>query len=252
MPPALKAFLAQLLGWLLAAGLARFGLLPAELWWLVGAQAASAATFAFALRSAPWWLPVHLAFSPLLVAANQLGVPPGWYLAVFIVLTVVYWTSFRTQVPLYLSNAETVAAVAQLLPSGRPARVLDAGSGTGSLIVPLARQRPDCHFDGIEAAPGPYLVSRLLARGLPNVGIVRGDFFARNWSAYDMIYAFLSPVPMTRVWRKARNELRPGAILVSNSFEVPGVAPARVIELGDGRGTTLYLYECGRDGPSAK
>jgi hypothetical protein len=32
------------------------------------------------------------------------------------------------------------------------------------------------------------------------------------------VYAFLSPVPMAEVWRKASTELRPGALLVSNSF----------------------------------
>lgn len=247
MPPALKAFLSQLAGWLIAALLVRSQVLPAELWWLVGAQAVAATAVALALRSARWWLPVHIAFSPLLVAANTLGVAPGWYLAVFIALTVVYWTSFRTQVPLYLSGGGVVAAVSELLPTDRPVSVLDLGSGTGALLIRLARLRPDCRFTGVEAAPGPYLVGRLLSRGLSNVRFERGDFFARDWSEYDVIYAFLSPVPMARVWRKARREMRPDGVLISNDFPVPDVPPARIVETQDGRPSRLYLYDrrCG-------
>ncbi len=129
MPPALKALLAQLIGFAVAFVLARGGLV-AGLWPLVVTQAASAAVAAAMLRSARWWLPIHLGFLPLLVGAQRLNLHPAWYLAAFVALVLVYWTSFRTQVPLYLSNRRTAAAVAGLLPA-QPARLLDIGAGTG-------------------------------------------------------------------------------------------------------------------------
>lgn len=242
MPPALKALAAQLAGWALAWLLARSGALPAGLWPLVIAQAVSAALCAAALRSARWWLPIHLGFMPLAVAAHGLRLHPGWYLAIFVLLAAVYWSAFRTQVPLYLSNRQTVAAVAALLPADRPAAVLDLGSGTGTLLRPLARQRPDCRFTGIETAPAPHFLARLLGTGQPNLTLQRGDFFATPWSTYDVVYAFLSPMPMARVWQKARAEMRPGSVLVSNSFPVPDEEPAFVVEVADRRHTTLYGY----------
>ena len=246
MLPALKALVAQIIGWLAAIVLARAGLLPgAGLWPLVAVQAVAAAGAAAALRSAGWWLPIHLAFSPLLFVARSIGIAPGWYLAAFVVLVAFYWTSFRTQVPLYLTNGATVAAVAALLPA-QPMRLLDVGSGTGALVRPLARLRPDCRFHGIEAAPAPYWLSRLLARGCANLGLERGDFFAPSWTDYDVVYAFLSPVPMARVWRKAEREMRPGGLFVSNSFAVPGVTPERVVVADDRRGTQLFVYRLGR------
>lgn len=241
MPPALKALIAQLAGWAGAALLARGGLLPPGLWPLIAAQAMAAAAAAAALRSARWWLPLHLAFSPLAVAAHGLGIAPAWYLAAFVLLLAVYWTSFRTQVPLYLSNRRTVAAVAALLPA-RPASVLDIGSGTGSLLRPLATMRPDCRFTGIEAAPAPCWLARLLARARPNLRFERGDFFRTSWAGHDLVYAFLSPVPMEAVWRKASRELAADALLLSNSFAVPGIDPAFVVEVDDRRRTRLYAY----------
>ena len=251
MPPALKALLAQLAGCIVAATLVRSAPLGAGIWPLVAVQAISAAATGTVLRSARWWLPIHLGFVPLLVLAGRLDADPGWYLAAFGLLLAVYWTSFRTQVPLYPTNRATVAAVADLLPPGRRSRLLDLGSGTGSLLCPLARLRPDCRFRGIEAAPGPWLLSRLRARDQLNLCFERGDFFARSWSDFDVVYAFLSPVPMTEVWTKAREELRTG-LLISNSFPVPGEAPERIVQVPDARATVLYIYRFGPAAPQTE
>jgi len=247
MPPFLKALLAQLLGAAGAVVLARTGFVGG-LWPLVATQALIAASSAWMLRSARWWLPMHLGFLPAVVLAHgltrQLGLHPAWYLAAFVLLLLIYWTSFRTQVPLYLSNRATAQTVGHLLPTG-PARMLDIGAGTGSLLRPLAQARPDCQFTGIELAPAPWLLGRLLAAGASNIDWRRNDLFAPSWADYDVVYAFLSPVPMPAVWAKAQAEMKPGSLLVSNSFAVPGIDPEQRIEVTDRRGTQLYLYRIG-------
>jgi hypothetical protein len=241
MPPALRALLAQALAWLLCLGLGRAGLLPPGLLALVLAQALGAAGISLLLGCAPWWRWIHLGFTPLLAGAWSLHLAPGWYLGAFGLLALVYWSSFRTQVPLFLSNPTTARAVAGLLPD-RPAFLLDLGSGTGSLVRPLARLRPDCRFEGVESAPAPYLLSWLLSRHQPNVSLARGDFWEMPWEHYDLVYAFLSPVPMAQVWAKASAEMRPGSLLVSNSFPIPDLEPDQIIQVPDRRGTLLYCY----------
>jgi SAM-dependent methyltransferase len=240
MPPALKALSAQLAGVLGALLLARAGLLSGLLP-LLGAQALIAALTASVLRSARWWIPIHLAFMPLVVFAHTLAIHPGWYLAAFTGLVLFYWTSFRTQVPLYLSNRQTAAAVASLLPAS-PGTVLDIGAGTGSLLRHLADTRPDCHFTGIELAPATWLLGRCLTASTTNITFKRGDLFAASWADYDVVYAFLSPVPMAAVWTKAKAEMRPGSLLISNSFEVTGLHSEQVVDVGDRRGTRLLCY----------
>jgi SAM-dependent methyltransferase len=245
MPPILKAFLAQAVGWLLALALWRHGFTGAGIWALVGTQALSAATLAALLHSDRWWLAIHLGFAPMLLLAGRLSISPHWYLAAFVLLALIYWTSFRTRVPLYLSGRAAVSALQALLPPATASRMLDLGSGLGSPLLPLARRRPDCHFTGIEAAPGPFLISRLRARGQPNLVFARGDFFTHSWAEFDIVYAYLSPVPMAAVWEKACREMHAGSLLVSNSFPIPGVVPLRVIALGSGSGNSLYVYRPG-------
>jgi hypothetical protein len=53
---------------------------------------------------------------------------------------------------------------------------------------------------------------------------------------------------MPRLWAKATAELRPGALLVSNSFAVPGVAAWRIVDVGDRRRTRLHCYRIARPG----
>lgn len=243
MPPALKALVAQIIGFGLVLMTLVFGLMPPDRPLALAVfQGGIAAASSLALRADAWWIPIHLAFAPALYFAVQLGLHPGWYLAAFVLLLLVYGSSFRTQVPLFLSNRETARVVAELLPTDRPLRFVDLGSGTGGLLRTLATARPEARFVGIESAPLPYLVSRLSARRLPNCGIERGDFWQRELGEFDVVYAFLSPVPMPRLWRKLKKELKPGSLLIANSFPVPKVRPLRVVEVGDRRGTQLYLY----------
>ncbi len=240
---ALRALVAQISGAGLA--LAVIGLWPATLdrpLALAAGQGVAAALAAHLLGAERWWLPIHLAFAPALVAASGLALAPGWYLAGFVLLALVYWSTFRSRVPLYLSNAATAEALLALLPRDEGLRVVDLGAGTGALLRRLAAARPDARFLGIEHAPLPWLLARLATRGRANCTVARGDFWRHGLADCDVAYAFLSPVPMARLWEKARAEMRPGTLLVSNGFPVPAVAPGRLIEVGDGRRTRLYCY----------
>lgn len=210
-------------------------------------QALGAASLARMLRAPAWWQIIHLLFVPLLVIANGLRLAPAWWLGGFVLLLLLFWRTDKSRVPLYLTNATTAAAVVALLPM-HPCRVLDLGCGDGGLLRRMACARPDCEFLGIEHAPLPWLWARLAAAGLPNLRILHGDFWSRPLNDCDLVYAFLSPAPMPRLWDKARAEMRPDALLVSNSFAVPDIAPEQALNIADGRRTRLYIYRpgCGK------
>lgn len=196
-----------------------------------------------ALTRQPWWWRlIHLAFAPLAWLGAQWQIDPGWFLLAFGLLLLVYRGALNGQVPLYLSNGETAAALTAILEDRADFRFLDIGAGLASVVVPLAQARPECKFTGIENAPATWLVGRLRTASLANCDWCWGDMWQIDLAGYDVVYAFLSPVPMPSLWLKVRAEMRPGSLFISNSFMVPDVAPAVIVEVDDGRQTRLYCY----------
>lgn len=212
--------------------------IPLLLAMLQGSIAALLASWQGAPR---WWLAIHLVFAPLIVLVHGLNIAPGWFLAAFTLLLLVFWRTDTSRVPLYLTNRNTATALLELLPA-MPCKVIDLGCGDGGLLRHLALARPDCHFDGIEHAPLTWLVARLRALGFANLSVRCGNFWGEPLGDYDVVYAFLSPAPMPRLWAKASVEMAPDTLLISNSFAIPDVAAAAVITVDDRRATRLYVY----------
>jgi hypothetical protein len=241
--PLPAAILAQILGVALASVLVF--VMPELLnypWIVVALQGASSAIASHRLGAASWWQAIHLCFAPLVMLASTFNIPPFAWLSGFVLLLAIFWRTDTSQVPLYLTNSTAAAALVPLLPKG-PRFVADLGCGDGRVLRHLARQRPDCEFVGYEHAPLTWLFARLMSSSLNNVHIRYGSFWDAPLAPFDLVYAFLSPAPMPRLWEKARAEMRPNCQLVSNSFAVLDVNPNSVIEVNDRRKTVFYLYD---------
>jgi SAM-dependent methyltransferase len=246
--PAVKALLLQILAFPLTLAtvwlLARAGLLQSlsmQFWLGVALlQGAWAALLAWRAGLASWWRAIQFLFPPTLLlsreTADALALPPAAFLAVFLFLLLLYWSTFRTQVPYYPSGARVWEEVARQLPLDRPLRVIDIGSGLGGLVLDLARRRPDCEVSGIELAPLPWLASRLRALVMRSrARFLLGDYEKLNFGKYDVVFAYLSPAAMTALWRKAEAEMRPGSVLLSYEFAIAEREPERRVATGDSR-----------------
>lgn len=222
-----------------------YGFQAAAMPWRETSLAIGAAALLFATLSRQpwWWRAIHAAFMPLVWFTHNLAIDPGWFLLAAILLLLVYRGALTGQVPLYLSNRQTVSALAELLAERGPSRFLDLGAGIGSTTVPLADHFPDSHFTGYENAPLTWLAGFLLSRGRPNVDWRCTDLWQARLGDYDLVYAFLSPAPMPRLWDKVCAEMKPGSLFVSNSFAVPGRVPDRVIEVDCTPPRPLYCYQ---------
>jgi hypothetical protein len=189
-----------------------------------------------------WWRVIHAGFMPLVWVTHSLAIDPAWFLVAFILLLLVYRGALSGQIPLYLSNRETVAALAELLAERGACRFLDLGAGLGSTTVPLADALPEYHFTGYENAPLTWLVGRFLSLGRTNICWRWDDLWQADLAQHDVVYAYLSPAPMPRLWAKIEAEMRPGSLFISNSFPLPGVAPSRVVDVDGTPARALYCY----------
>ncbi len=222
-----------------------FGLNAEPMPWLPTSLAIGGVAFVFATLSRQpwWWRAIHAGFMPLVWFTHSQQIEPGWFLLAFVLLLLVYRGALSGQVPLYLSNKQTVAALAELLAERGPSRFLDLGAGVGSTTVPLADLLPESHFTGYENAPLTWLVGLILSVGRPNIRWRWDDLWQARLGDYDVVYAFLSPVPMAKLWAKAQSEMQPGSLFISNSFPVPGLTPSRIIDVDCTPPRPLYCYQ---------
>ena len=177
-----------------------------------------------------WWLPIQAGFAPALLAVQALHLPPWLFLLAFLLLTSLYWTTFRTRVPLFFSGPPVWQAVAGLVPAPidgtGTVRAIDIGSGIGGLVLALAPQRHDVQWSGIELAPLPWLISKMRARlRRSRAQFLRGDYQQCNFADFEVVFAYLSTAAMPALWQKARAEMRPGALLLSYEFAIPDQVP---------------------------
>jgi len=104
----------------------------------------------------------------------------------------------------------------------------------------IAKVRPDCQMLGIEVAPLPWLISHARGRWRRSTArFVLGDYHKLDFREFDVVFAYLSPAAMPALWQKASAEMRPGSLLISYEFEIPGLPPALQQPIGE-TGKVLY------------
>jgi SAM-dependent methyltransferase len=234
----LVALLAQLAAALVVLPLLEADALGSPAWAAHGALAAVAGSL---LGLPAWWLPMNFAFVPGALWLQTAALDATWFLLAFASMVAVFWTTYRTRVPLYLSSPRACEAISALLPRDRPFRFVDLGCGFGGVLAALSAQFPHGSFSGCEIAPLPAWVARVRAAVGGRFGARQGDFWTLDLSKCDVIYAFLSPAPMQALWEKVVREARPGTLFISNSFAVPSAEPHSQVPLG-GADRGLYVW----------
>jgi len=243
LPVGLQSLVIQCAAWLLALLLQTAFSFQPTLGQLALIQGGIAAAFSLVLRQPAWWPPLHFGFFPAILLTRQLDAPAWVYLAAFLLLVLFYWSTFRTRVPLYLSDRKAWRAVEALLSETQPFSFIDLGSGLGGVPLHLESRFPHGRFYGTEIAPAPWLISRVRAwLKHSRVIFLRRDYAALNLADFDVVFAFLSPAAMPGLWQQAQAQMRSGSLFVSLSFAVDARQPDQAVTLAEGARHTLYVW----------
>lgn len=246
LPPALVALLVQgtaSVFTIAACCIASAAALDAPWLFWVLVQATIAMLLATVVAQAPWWVVMHGLFAPAALLLSQVSAPPWIHAGCAALLALTNGNALRERVPLFLSSRAARARLLDILPPDRPLHFVDVGCGLGGVVSTVAREHPTRVCLGLETAWLPYMISRLRCLLSANpVTVLRHDLWQHDLSDADVVYAYLSPVPMARLWRKVVAEMRPGTLFISNSFEVPGVPASASVEIDDATGSVLHVY----------
>ncbi|QIL45309.1 class I SAM-dependent methyltransferase [Acidovorax sp. HDW3] len=232
LPWPLPALLAWGLCWVLFALLQpRWGQGPALL------AACLLGTLA-SLAGARWWRRVFIAagFPLALLLSGAVALPAWAWLLALLALLAVYPLNAWRDAPLFPTPEGALQGLAAAAPLAAGARVLDAGCGLGHGLRALRAAYPQAQIEGLEWS---WPLAGLCALRCPWARVRRGDIWAADWSAYQLVYVFQRPESMSRVRIKC-GEMAPGSYLVSLEFALPDT-PASAQTVGrDGR--PLWIY----------
>lgn len=103
---------------------------------------------------------------------------------------------------------------------------IDLGAGDGKVVFRAAKFGARSAV-AIEINPFLTLVARLrkLIMRNHNVQVVQEDLFKHPLEQYAVIYTYLLPKTMLKVWPLIKDQCKPGTILISNTFPYSQIKP---------------------------
>jgi len=163
----------------------------------------------------------------------------------FLILASIVWWSIKNGISPMPTSKKAKKAIVSLIPREIPGKIYELGSGWGTLIIPLAKSFENSTIIGYETSPIPYFISKVRVRnsGLKNIQLFRKDFYDTSIADATIVVCYLFPGAMGKLKRKFENELKPGTLVISNTFAVPGWDPFQVFNTQDLYNTKVYLYK---------
>lgn len=112
----------------------------------------------------------------------------------------------------------------------------DLGSAKGEFATKLAKVLPGLKITGVDNNMFRVLFSRLRGIFLKNLIFKKGNIFQANFSSADITYIYLPQELMPNLEIKLQKELKPGALVISNSVSFPSWQPIQRID-------KLFIYQ---------
>jgi len=148
-----------------------------------------------------------------------------------------------TQGALYVSTSQVrISAFLDAVPMDAGQLLVDIGCGDGR-VLRQARRRYGVRAVGYELNFLAFAKAKLLCFGRKNIEIKWRNFWTVGLSDADVVFCYLFPDVMRDLAAKLKSDLRPGAVVVSCNFHLPGFRPERVLRPGNSlHNDPIYVY----------
>ena len=148
-----------------------------------------------------------------------------------------------TQGALYVSTSRVrISAFLDAVPMNAEQLLVDIGCGDGRVLRQVGR-RYGVRTMGYEVNLLAYIKAKILCFGRKNIQIKLGNFWNADLSEADVVFCYLFPDVMRDLGKKLKSDLKPGAVVVSCNFDLPGFTPERILRPGDSlHNDPIYIY----------
>ncbi len=155
-----------------------------------------------------------------------------------------YRTIFLGHAPFVRSSKKIVAKILENIRFEPKTKVYELGCGDARFLRLLAKKQ-DVECVGYEYSLPPFLLAKFFNLfSHQKISVYFRDFLKVNLSEANYIFCFLMPKEMELLEKKFINELKPGTMVISNTFTMKNWQPNKIIDL-EKRGflsNKIYIY----------
>ena len=168
----------------------------------------------------------------------------------FSIITIIF--TFPPSIP---SEAKLISLLRQILDEidVNNKKFYDLGSGDGKVCLEIAKYYPKLQVTGVEKFGMIYWISklRLYFHNAPNLKFIQSDFFEIDLSKADLIFIFLTKSVLNKLLPKFLEELKDGAMIFSNNFQIDTLLLYKKLSYQDiFTNRHLYIYKISKSGSS--
>ncbi len=139
------------------------------------------------------------------------------------------------RVPYVPTSSEAAVAMVKLAGLTGGETVVDLGAGDGRLLLHTRRTVPGVRSIGVELVPTVWLLGWLRTRRARRAGDVTwilGNALTADVRSADVVYLYVAPHLMATLEDKFDRELRPGTVVIANTFSFPRRRPEAESRVG--------------------
>jgi SAM-dependent methyltransferase len=175
-------------------------------------------------------------FTFLVIAALFFGLKLAYILSTAVVLP-------ATKGALYVSTSRVrISAFLDAVPMKAGQLLVDIGCGDGRVLRQVGK-RYGVRTVGYELNLLAYVKAKLLCFGRKKIQIRLRNFWNADLSEVDVVFCYLFPDVMRDLGAKLKSDLKPGAVVVSCNFDLPGFIPEQILRPGNSfHNDPIYVY----------
>jgi len=177
-----------------------------------------------------------LIFTLLCIAGVFFGLKLAYVLCTALALPV-------TRGALYVSTSRVrISAFLDAVPMDAGQLLVDIGCGDGRVLRQV-RRRYGVRAVGYELNFLAFVKAKFLCIGRKNIEVKWRNFWTVDLSNADVVFCYLFPDVMRDLAAKLKSDLKPGAVVVSCNFHLPGFNPERILRPGNSfHSDPIYVY----------
>ena len=142
-----------------------------------------------------------------------------------------YRIVFRGFAPFISTRFNAILAILKELNLKGDEIVYELGSGKAGFLRAIEQKFGNQILFGVENSWWPYLLAKMQIRlSGSKIELIKKDLFKVNLKEADIIYCFLNKKMMLKLRTKFQQECRPGTLIISYHFRIPGMDAERIVK----------------------